>query len=456
MKEYRNNKTKTHLLFYILTFFLAISASHDVFAQNKKELENKKKKLQSDIKLTKELLEETKQNKKQSLNQLVTLNKKISMQEELINTINTEVNIIDRQILENELVIKNLETDLQQLKEEYAQMIKFAYKNKNSYDRMMFVFASKDFNQAYNRLKYMQQYSEYRQKQGKQIERTQKIVNDKITELHASKGEKVNLAQEKETEVKTLSVEKGEKEKSLVELQKKEKQLRAELKKKQEDAAKLQAAIQAIIVEEIRKAKELAAKEAAKKEAEAKARKEKEKDSKKKEKEKESETTTTATKTKPTENKTTSEGLILTPEAQLLSSSFESNKSRLPWPVAEGIVTNTFGEHEHPVLHNIKVKNNGIDISTKKGAAARAIYDGEVTGVISIPNAGKAVIVRHGEYLSVYANLGSVMVEKGDKIKTKQTIGSVMIDEEEKSEIHLEIWKGSNTLDPQNWIYRSN
>ncbi len=430
------------------------------YGQSKKDLETKKKKLQSDIKLTKNLLEETKENKKQSLTQLVTLNKKIGMHEELITTISSQVSLLDREITENTTNVQQLTTELKTLKDEYALMIKYAYKNKGTYDRLMFLMSSASFNQAYNRLKYMQQYSTYRQTQGKLILSKQQELIAKINELHLAKGEKVTLVVEQKNQVGELNGEKQTQEKSLVQLQQKEKELKNELKKKQDDAYKLQIAIQAIIEEEIRKARELAIKEQARKAVELAAAKEKErlalekKNNLKKDKKdpkKEIEKPIAVKEIKVAEPK--ANVLLLTPEAQSLSNSFEANKGRLPWPVVEGVITSKFGVHDHPVLKNIKVKNDGVNISTKRGAGVRAIFEGEVTGVVSIPNAGKAVIVRHGDYLSVYTNLSEVNVKKGDKLKLKQAIGAVNVDEDNKSEFQLQIWKGSNTLDPQSWIY---
>jgi len=406
---------------FLLALFIFLFTSV-CFSQSKKDLENKKSQLQKEINLTNKLLDETKKNKKLSLNQLVTLNQKITIRQELIKTINVEILVLDRQINENFAIIESMSKDLEQLKKEYARMIYHAYKNQNEYNRLMFIFSAKDFNQAYMRLKYMQQYSEYRQKQANLIEQTQKVLNKKIADLEEKKNRQKNLLDNKEQEKEVLSQEKTEKEEVLSRLQTKEKQLKAELKKKQEDASKLQQAIQRIIQKEIEKAKEEAKKATVKQKA---------------------------------ENKTTSQGLTLTPEAQKLSSTFELNKAKLPWPVMEGVITGVFGEQDHPVLKGIKIKNNGIDITTKQGAEVRSVFDGEVTGVIVIPGAGKAVIVRHGEYLSVYSNLSEVVVKTGEKLKTKQKIGTVITDDNSKSEVHLEIWKGSIMLNPVAWIYKN-
>ena len=412
----------------IVVYIALIIFSLNIFAQKKKELEQKKQSLQKEIKLTNKLLEETKMNKKLSLNQLVTLNKKITIREELIGTMNDEISVLDRRINKNKNTISQLEVDLKNLKDEYARMIYFAYKNKGAYDRLMFVFSSESFNQAYARLKYLQQYSSYRQKQGELIIETEVKISRKIQELELRKAEKLGLVEEQKGEINTLSGEKSEKEKIFVQLQDKEKQLKQELKKKQEDAQKLQQAIQQIIQEEIKKAKEEARKTA-----------EKEKKEGKKE-------TTTQTK---------ASGFVLNAEAEKLSNNFEANKGKLPWPVTEGVIISDFGEHEHPVLKNIKTKNNGIDIQTNRNALANVVFDGEVSGVISIPNSGTAIIIRHGEFLTVYSNLKDVFVKKGDKVKTKQTVGVVDLDEETgKSEVHFELWKGNVTLNPELWIRR--
>jgi septal ring factor EnvC (AmiA/AmiB activator) len=420
-----------------------------VKAQSKKELEKKKSQLQSEIKVTNQLLNETKKNKRISLNQLVTLNKKIGIREELINTIGTEINLLGNQINDNQQRIYYLQNELEKLKKEYASMIYYAYKNQSNYDKLMFVFSAQDFNQAFKRLKYFQQYSDFRKNQAALIDSTKKKIYEENANLQEKKQDKNKLLLNEEDEKQTLTKEKQEKEKVLTQLQSKEKQLKKELAKKQSDANKLNAAIKKIIDDELKRVRE-EAREA------AKAKRKKEKEAAIAAAKKENKTAVTKTikeEERETEKEVEEAELKLTPEAQKLSNSFAANKAKLPWPVAEGIISSSFGEHEHPVLKGIKVKNNGIDISTKNSAPTRAVFDGVVTGVISIPGAGKAVIIRHGEYLTVYSNLSSVSVGKGDKVKTKQQIGIVLDGEEDRSEMHFEIWKGSILLNPAQWIY---
>ena len=437
MTLFRNKMFSFQKKYFVLNSLIIILFAFNAIGQNKKDLEKKKAQLQKEINATNQLLNETKKNKKLSLNQLVTLNQKIEIREELITTIAYEVNEINSSINLTNTSINNLKKEIEKLKAEYEKMIYYAYKNQSAYTKLMFIFSAKDFNQAYNRMKYFEQYSEYRKKQALIIQKTQNNLAEKVKELEAKRSELKALLGEKEEEKKTLTIEKSEKEDVLIQLQEKEGQLKADLKKKQEDANKLQKEIKRIIEEEIKRAREeavLAAKNAkAKNPPNPK---------------------NNTTKENPKEVKNENV-LTLTPEAQKLSDNFELNKGKLPWPVAEGVIIEYFGEHEHPVLKGIKVKNDGIDISTKVGSAVRAVFDGEVTGVISIPGAGKAIIVRHGEYLSVYSNLSETNVKKGDKIKTKQNIGTALTDEDNKTSMELQIWKGSILLNPIGWIYRN-
>lgn len=422
------------LLFFSLLF--SFSGFFLLAQGNKKELEARKNQLQREIDQANKLLSQTKKNKRLSLSQLVALNNKIAKREEMIATINSELRELSNQIEGNEREINKLEGELNQLKKEYAQMVYIAWKNRNAYDKIMFLFSSKDFNQAYKRLRYFQQYSDYRKMQAAMIDSTKSRIQGHNKELGQRKMAQSNLLDSKENEKQKLTKEKSQKEEALVGLQKREKELKADLKKKQSDANKLNAAIKRIIEEEVRRAREEAAKAAA---------------AKPKPKPKPGETKPKAGKEPEKADKEPMK-LMLTPEAEKLSNSFEANKNKLPWPVAEGVISGWFGEHDHPVLKGIKVKNNGIDITTRTGSSSRAVFDGEVSGVVSIPGAGKAVIIRHGEYLTVYSNLSDTNVKRGDKVKTKQIIGSVMAGDDGKGEIHFEIWKGSVLLNPTAWI----
>lgn len=401
--------------------------------QTKKDLENKKKQIQKEIDETNQLLAETKKNKKRSLTELVALNKKISQREELIANINSQIGLLDQQIKENNESINHLQNDLTKLKAEYAKMIYYAYKNQDAYSRLVFIFASKDFEQAYMRLKYLQQYSEYRHKQAELIIGTKKSLNEKVQDLEAKKSDKRVLLGDQESEKQNLTSEKGEKEQVFTQLQDQEGKLKKDLDKKKKDANNLEQAIQRIIQKELEKAQHDA-------EVAANANNNSSKNPKSNPKD----------NPKPTK-------LILTPEVQQLSNSFASNKGKLPWPVAKGIIYEHFGVHPHPLIPNIDITNNGVDIATNTGSIARVIFDGEVKGVVSMPGAGQFVLVRHGEFLTVYSNLKDVYVKVGDKLTTKQSIGSILYDDDDnKTVLHFEIWKGTSKMDPEDWIYKSN
>ena len=412
----------------ILLSMLFSTTSMNLVAQNKRDLETKKKELQKEISLTNKLLNETKKNKELTIDELLKLKSKINARVELISAINQELKFVNKQITINQAEVKDLQANLEKLKHEYAKMIYYAFKNKSTYNKIMFVFASNSINQAYKRLKYIQQYADYRKKQAEGIVNTQQEIKSKIAELEKDKQEKSVLLSMENQEKQKLAVEQTEQESTVKKLQSKEQQLKTDLNKKQEAERKLQKAIERIIEEEIRRAREAAAKAA--KEALAKDPKASKK----------SESTTS---------------FPMTPEALKLSNSFASNKGSLPWPVLEGVITDRFGQHPHPVLTGIVVNNNGIDISTTKGSIARAIFDGEVSSVAIIPGGGKVVMIRHGEYLSVYSYLSEVYVNKGDKITTKQHLG-VLISEADKAKtnVHLEIWKGMTKLNPEYWIFR--
>lgn len=395
---------------YILSFILLLLIYKFTFSQTKKELEKKKQENQEEINYLTKLFRETKKTKTTSLNDLIMLNKKIELREANIRILNKEINILNKQISAKVDSIKKLETDLQSLKNQYAQMLVYAYKNRNSYNRLMFIFSSNSFNQAYKRLKYLQQYSEYRIKQSELIVKNKSELEQKVNQLQKNKQQKLSLLKNKEDEKQLLVKEKEEQDKLIESLEKKQKELLAELKKKQKLAEELQKKLEKVISEEIRKAKEEAKKKG-------------------------------------------KDAFALTPEELKLSSEFKNNKSKLPWPTERGIILNSFGEHLHPVLAGIKTKNNGIDIQTNSGAKARAIFDGVVATIIIVPGENKAVIIKHGEYFTVYSNLTDVYVKKGDKVKTKQNIGLIYTDKtNSNTELHFEIWKNKTLLDPQDWL----
>jgi murein hydrolase activator len=466
MNRLLNRNFFSHLVFILVLCFLLPVFSY-AQKNDKKTLENKKKKLNEEILQINQHLNETKNTKKVSLNQLLILNKKITVREELIKAIGGEIGYIAAQINQNSNKINQLKKDLDQLKKDYAKMLVAAYKNKSAYNSLMFLFSSSDFAQAYSRLKYIQQINDHRRKQALAIAQTQTDIANTIAELQGKKVEQSNLLNSEQKEKMNLTSEKTEKEVSVAQLQEKEQTLKEQLEKKKTETAKLQAAIQDLIKAEIaRKQKEILDRALAKakrkellEKKKALAEASKKKSEKKKVDDNDKNSTITDAKEnlkteKATENK--SEEIVTDKEeaaAPAIGGDFASSKGNLPWPVSKGVIVEGFGEHEHPVIKGFTTFNNGIDISTSKGAQVRAIHSGEVTSVANFSSLGKLVIIRHGEYLTVYVHLGEVFVTQGQKINAKQAIGTVLYDENEnKNILQLQVWKGQNKLNPSSWI----
>lgn len=406
--------------------------------EDKATLQTKKTNLQSEIDLTNKLLTETRRNKTLSLSQLVALNKKIEVREQLIATINAEIAALNGDISEKQTEVALQDSELVKMKRDYARMIVFAYRNRNAYSNVMFLFSATGFNQAIMRVKYLQLISTGRRLQAQNIVSKQQELNDQLAELEADRAEKKALLGNEETEQSTLAKEKDEKDQTFRGLQSKEATLKADLARKNTEKANTDSAIARLLREEI--AKQVAA--AAKPPVVTPP--------------KTGGTTNTPPKTTPTPANTppAPTKITLTPEAKTLGENFASNQGKLPWPVERGTIVSHFGKHAHPVLKDVTVQNNGIDISTSSGSMARAVFDGECTGLTNIPGSGWLVIIRHGEYLTVYSQLEESLVKVGDKVKTKQNIGKISTDQQEgTTELHFEVWKsGGIKLDPEAWI----
>lgn len=399
-----------------ILFFSFLIAGFTTMGQTKEELQNQKKNLQSEINYTNKLLNETQKSKELSLNQLQTLDQKIKIREALVSTIDREVRLIDSEIQKQNAQIDSLEDALNVLREQYGEMIRQAYRSRSSYTRLMFLLSAQDFNQAYKRLQYLKQYNEFRRDQAASLVAMEAELQERILELEKEKGEKEALKQSKELERNLLAGEKQQQKLTVNALSEKEKGLKKELRQKEKDAKSLERAIQRIIEEEIRKAREAA---------------------------------------QANNNKGSFEAFSLTPEAKALSDNFTSNKGKLPWPVERGLIVSPFGEQPHPVLPGIKIKNDGIDIATESGSIARACFEGTVSGVIVIPGAGRAVIVRHGDYLTVYSNLDEVYVTNGQTVSTKELIGTVRTDGTDGQTIlQFQLWKGTTKQDPKPWLFK--
>ena len=397
-------KTPIKYLTIVWIVVLFIGSSLGLQAQNKKKLNTQVKQLEKEIAYTSSLIKETQKNKDVSVIQIKLLNQQIKKQESLIKKIRQEIQLVDQSIDDKQLLINQKEKELNALKDEYAKMIVYSKKNLNKYDRMMFIFASKDFNQAFKRLKYFEQYSQYRKKQVEIIHQKQDTLQVSVDKLLTYKQEKELLRKKQEKEKSSIDRQRITQQRSLNQLKGKEKKLKKDLKKKNKQKNKLKKEIELILAAEAKKAKDFK----------------------------------------------------MTPDQVQLSKGFEKNKGKLPWPVLKGVVYSSFGEHAHPVLKGIKIRNDGIDIVTNKGGKARAVFDGEVRSIISVPgSANFAILIKHGQFFSLYSNLEEVFVKPGDRVKIKQDIGKISLDtEDHTTKLQFQIWKSTSKLNPVKWLAR--
>ncbi len=392
---------------YFFIILLIISNGIVLFAQQTKtELEKKRKKIEADIDYTNKLLDETRKSKQNTLNEIKLINNKLLSRSELVATLKKETYLLDTEISTTEQSINNLNEDLKRLKNEYSKVVYFAYKYKTSYNKLIYLFSAEDLNQAYQRMRYLNQIGDFISKQAKEIRTNEKKKQEYLASLKEKKELKKQLLDKENSQLYRLEVEKSKKDAVSNKILSKERQLRAELRKQQREEKKLNKQIEDIIA-------------------------------------------------KATETKTSSGGnkvYALTPEEKKLSESFSDNKGKLPWPTEKGVISEFYGVHNHPVLRGVKTKNNGINIATSKGTNARCVFDGKVVSVTTITNNNRAVIIRHGKYFSVYSNLEQVYVSVGDNVKTKETIGKVHTTNEGNTTLHFEIWSGKSIQNPAYWI----
>lgn len=388
----------------ILLIFIFFSLSK-LIGQTIKELELQRKKTEQELMLTSTLLGQTEKQKVDNLNTINLLQKQLQLRNKLIYEIELQVVQLEKDIERNDLLLSGLHKDLNNLKREYAKLIKFAWKNKSNTDILMFIFASNDFNQAYLRIRFYQQFLKFREKQAKEIIQTQNIITTEISILQENK-DKLRIAKiEKSKEVQNLKTDETRYTLLVKQLQTKEKVLRKELEERKKAIETLNKAIADLIAEEARKAKEQKADK------------------------------------------------VRDARYVKLSEGFAGNKGKLPWPTKGGVITGTFGEHNHPVIKGLKIKNNGIDITASANSKVFCIFEGEVKKIVSIPGSNTSVLVRHGDYLSVYSNLNKVFVKVGEIIPMGHIIGELYSEKgTEKSIINLQIWKESTMQNPAQWI----
>lgn len=403
----------------------------------RRDLEAKRKALQQEIIENKKILERTRVQENNSLTQLNVISTQITTRVRIIDNIGQETFELSLEIEGQRKAIQTLQHDLENLKKDYADNIIAAYKRRNVNDALLYVFDSKNFNQAYKRLRYLNQYGQYRQMQGLLILNTQNAIIDGISEMIGIKQKKNFLLTEKEKEKLLLEKDKKVEAVMLNKLQQKVSELNQQIVEQEKNAKRLNKAIGELIareIEEARRAEEARMRAAAKRAAKV---------------------ATAKNKPLPVVKDTRTANSYLNEADLKLSNDFASNKGRLPWPLESGNITESFGEHSHPSLKGVITNNNGVDITTKTNATVQTIFNGTVKAIFPIPGMERVVLISHGEYFTVYARLATVFVKIGQQIETGDKVGILATSEEDgTTRLHFEIYKQRVLQNPQLWIKR--
>jgi len=408
--------------------------------------------LQDQIDLASELLLKTKSTKEASLSELQTLNQKIEARNKLIRTMDRQIRSIDREVTRKAKEIKDLERRVDSLKSDYADLIKLAQRQQKPRDQILFILSSSSFAQAAKRMQYFKDMAAYRERQVQQIAVAQETLARERETLIAKKAEKIQVQKAQEGEKSALQADAQIQETTVQNLQSKESTLKKDIDKKQREAQQLEQQIKRIIAEEMRKAKERAERSSLENEAielGLVSGKDYSRRTSNKALKKLIDKTRTA---KGLDVRDDGPSFAMTPEARALANNFASNKGALPWPVERGIITGKFGKHPHPIVKGVIVDNPHIEITTEENAIVRSVFEGEVSSVVPIPGANVMVLVRHGNYFTVYSNLINVKVKAGDMVSLKEPIGTAFTDEEGKTMVQLGIWKDADIQDPNPWL----
>jgi len=384
------------------------------WGQNNRQakLEAQRKQLRAEIKQITTLLFTNKKQKKNALTEVEDLAVKISLRQRLIKVTNEEANRLTQQIRVNQRTITLQEKELKDLKADYAEMIRFAYASKSAQSRLMFLFSSESFLQAYKRFQYLKQYAAFRKKQGLMIAEKTKALETLNASLVVQKQKKNKLIKENRVAQNELTAERLEQKERINALKKKERSLARQIQKKQRQIAAFDKEIQRLIKAAI----------------------------------------AASNKSEAGKNKTV---FTLTPEAQLIGKNFTANKGKLPWPVEQGVVTLGFGTQTHPVVKTTKIQSNGVTIATPGSAKVRSVFKGKVMQVFSFKGSNPGVLIQHGNYITSYSNLAVVYVKKGETIDAKQAIGEVFTHPTSgKSELKFSVFQNTTPVNPKSWVYR--
>ena len=377
-----------------------------------KTLETQKKRLQAEIKQINSLLFKNTKQEKSVLSQVEDLNVKILVRTDLVNVNKQQANLLTLQINVNQRNITNFRKELEILKKDYAEMIRKSYKSKSAQNRLMFLFSSDDFLQAYKRIQYIKQYTNYRKKQGEQIAEKTKTLQSLNKNLLEQKAQKEGLVLENQKVQEQLQQERKSQQRLIRSLKNKSRSLAGEIKQKQRKAQAIDREIERLIREAIAASNKAAGKKS-------------------------------------------NNAFALTPEAKKLASNFVANKGKLPWPVEKGFVIQRFGMQPHPVVKTTMIKSNGVTIATTPRAEARAVFEGEVMTILSFKGSNPTILIKHGNFITTYKNMGRVYVKKGDKVKAKQPIGEIFTHPQTgKTALQFSVFNELRPQNPKSWIFR--
>ncbi|WP_323787392.1 murein hydrolase activator EnvC family protein [Psychroserpens sp.] len=401
--------------YIIVLICLFLSMPHANSQSSKqKELEAKRQKYQNELKQINALLFSDKKKEKSLVSLVEDLNTKVNVRRNLIKVTNDQANLLTREINANQNEITSLRDQLKELKDNYADMIVKSYKSKSEQSRVMFLLSSDNFKQAYKRLQYIKQYTSYQEEQGELIKAKTLKLQELNTDLLRQKKDKDRLVLENREVKKQLEIELKEQEELMVSIRKNLNTYASQAKKKQQEINRIDREIDRLIREAIAASNKKAGKTSS-----------------------------------PTSK------FVLTPEAKALARNFESNKGKLPWPVEKGVVKVKYGTQPSPIDRTVTINSQGVKIATEKGTKVRAVFDGEVSQILVIPNANPVVMIRHGNYITVYKNMSKIYVKKGDKVVTKQEIGEVFTNQSNgETMLGFGVYKDSKTQNPAIWVFK--
>ena len=430
-----------------LFFILITSLSWSQSAQDK--LEARKLQIQKEIRENQVLLKSVRTKEKSTTSELLLQKNKIGLKEKLIQTTERQSKLLANDMYINQKAINELTKELEELRADYAELIVKSYKSRSEQSRAMFLLSSESFLQAYKRAQYMKQYARFRKSQGVELQKKTKDLEVLNEKLKGQKAEKERLLVENRKEKESLELERKDTEKIFQGILKDKKNITTDIRKKEQESKKIDKEIDRLIREAIAEANRKAAAEAAAAAAAKAAALAKANPTSAPAKKAAAAAAAAVKKPEPV----SSTKIALTPEGEIVAANFRANKNKLPWPVERGVVTLGYGQQAHPVHRSLIIYNSGVEITTEKGALARAVFDGEVSSVMVLSPINKIVIIQHGDFFSVYQNLNHVTVNKGDKVSLKQSIGTVNTNGETGATvIKFLISQNATYVNPQQWL----